>query len=317
MVGRVNCWLIEDDPLTLVDTGPNSGLALDRLEQALREHGHALADLELIVVSHQHIDHLGLVDVLARRAGAEVATLDLLAPYLEDFSGQAEEDDVFAERLMVRHGIAPEVAQALRSVSRAFRGWGAGTSVTRRLADGGELALRDRTFRVLHRPGHSPSDTVLWAEDEGLMIGADHLLAHISSNPLLTRPLPGTEHQASAAGERPRALVTYLDSLAQTYEQDVRVVLTGHGEPVTDHRALIDQRRRMHDHRARKIHGLLEVGALTAHEIAVALFGEVALTQAYLTLSEVLGHVDLLLADGRAREEDEGGVTRFAATGDG
>jgi glyoxylase-like metal-dependent hydrolase (beta-lactamase superfamily II) len=315
MVGRVNCWLIEDDPLTLVDTGPNSGLALDRLEQALRERGHALADLELIVVTHQHIDHLGLVDVLARRAGAEVATLDLLAPYLEDFSGQAEEDDVFAERLMVRHGIAPEVAQALRSVSRAFRGWGAGTSVTRRLADGGELALRDRTFRVLHRPGHSPSDTVLWAEDEGLMIGADHLLAHISSNPLLTRPLPGTENGPPT--QRPRALVTYLDSLARTYAQDVRVVLTGHGEPVMDHRALIDQRRRMHDRRARKIHGLLEERPLTAHEIAVALFGEVALTQAYLTLSEVLGHVDLLLDDGRAREEDDGAVTRFAATGDG
>ena len=34
-VGRVNCYLIEDDPLTLVDTGPNSGKALDELERAL------------------------------------------------------------------------------------------------------------------------------------------------------------------------------------------------------------------------------------------------------------------------------------------
>jgi hypothetical protein len=40
----------------------------------------------------------------------------------------------------------------------------------------------------------------------------------------------------------------------------------------------------------------------------------VAVTQAYLTLSEVLGHVDLLLNDGRAREEREGGLVRFAAT---
>ena len=34
-VGRVNCYLIEDDPLTLVDAGPNSGKALDALERAL------------------------------------------------------------------------------------------------------------------------------------------------------------------------------------------------------------------------------------------------------------------------------------------
>ena len=34
-VGRVNAYLIEDSPLTLVDSGPNSAKALDELEQAL------------------------------------------------------------------------------------------------------------------------------------------------------------------------------------------------------------------------------------------------------------------------------------------
>ena len=48
-VGRVNCYLIEDEPLTLVDTGPNSGAALDALERALREHGRRIEDLERIV----------------------------------------------------------------------------------------------------------------------------------------------------------------------------------------------------------------------------------------------------------------------------
>jgi hypothetical protein len=37
----------------------------------------------------------------------------------------------------------------------------------------------------------------------------------------------------------------------------------------------------------------------------------VAVTQAYLTLSEVLGHMDLLVADGRAIEEESDGVVRF------
>ena len=36
-VGRVNCYLIEDEPLTLVDTGPNSGKSLDELERQLAE----------------------------------------------------------------------------------------------------------------------------------------------------------------------------------------------------------------------------------------------------------------------------------------
>ena len=32
-VGRVNCYLIEDEPLTLLDSGPNSGRALDELDE--------------------------------------------------------------------------------------------------------------------------------------------------------------------------------------------------------------------------------------------------------------------------------------------
>jgi hypothetical protein len=39
----------------------------------------------------------------------------------------------------------------------------------------------------------------------------------------------------------------------------------------------------------------------------------VAVTQAYLTLSEILGHLDLLVSDGRAIEDASGPVTRFAA----
>ena len=60
-------------------------------------------------------------------------------------------------------------------------------------------------------------------------------------------------------------------------------------------RALIDERFALHERRAEKIDGLIEEQPRTAYEIAQALWGNVAVTQAYLTLSEVLGHVDLLL----------------------
>ncbi len=112
------------------------------------------------MITHQHIDHFGLAAILARRSGAEVAALDRLAPILAGYGQQAESEDLFAERLMLRHGIPPEVVTVLRSVSASFRAWGSAVEVTRPLSDGGELALRDRTLRVLHRPGHSPSDTV-------------------------------------------------------------------------------------------------------------------------------------------------------------
>ncbi|HYB24079.1 MAG TPA: MBL fold metallo-hydrolase, partial [Solirubrobacteraceae bacterium] len=310
--GRVNAYLIEDSPLTLVDSGPNSAKALDELEQALARHGRRVEDIELLVITHQHIDHFGLASILARRSGAQVAALEAVAPFLASYGQEAELDDLFAERLMLRHGIPPEVVTVLRAVSAGFRAWGAAVEVTRPLADGEELRLRDRTLKVLHRPGHSPSDTVFWDEERALMLAADHLIAHISSNPLLARPLSASaEHDYD--GPRPQALLTYIDSLTKTRAMELSLVLSGHGRPITDHVALIDERFRLHHRRAERIRRLIAAEPRTAHEIAQELWGNVAVTQAYLTLSEVLGHVDLLLRDGRVTEEERDGVVRFRA----
>jgi glyoxylase-like metal-dependent hydrolase (beta-lactamase superfamily II) len=309
-VGRVNAYLIEDSPLTLVDSGPNSAKALDELEQALAGRGHAIEDIELLVVSHQHIDHFGLASILARRSGAEVAALEQLAPFLARFGEEAEADDRFSQSLMLRHGIPPEIVTALRAVSASFRAWGSAVEVTRPLADGAELVLRERTLRVLHRPGHSPSDTVFLDESRGILLAADHLIAHISSNPLLTRPLGADPDHA---GPRPQALVTYIDSLERTRAMDLSLVLPGHGRPITDHATLIDERFRLHRRRAEKIRRLIASQPRTAHEIAQELWGNVAVTQAFLTLSEVLGHVDLLLADGGVVEDERDGVVHFRA----
>ncbi len=315
MVGRVNAYLIEDDPLTLVDSGPNSAKALDELEQALALRGHRIEDIELLVISHQHMDHFGLASILARRSGAEVAALAPLAPFLASYGAQTDLDDSLAEILMLRHGIPAEIVTALRAVSAGFRAWGSAVEVTRPLLADSELALRDRTLRVLHRPGHSPSDTAFYDAERGVLLAADHLIAHISSNPLLARPLDAGEEylDRAKAGERPQALITYMASLEQTRAMELELVLPGHGRPITEHRELIDERFRLHARRAEKINRLISAQPRTAHEIAQELWGNVAVTQAYLTLSEVLGHVDLLLRDGFVVERQTGGVVRFEA----
>jgi glyoxylase-like metal-dependent hydrolase (beta-lactamase superfamily II) len=209
---------------------------------------------------------------------------------------------------MLRHGIPEDVVTALRSVSRSFRAWGARADVTRPLRDGEELRLRDRALEVQHRPGHSPSDTLFWDAERRILLCADHLIAHISSNPLISRPLDGSD-------ERPRALMMYIESLRRTRELPAQIVLPGHGEPIVDHKALIDERFALHRRRAEKIFGLIAEQPRTAYEIAQELWGNVAVTQAFLTLSEVLGHIDLLADDGRVEETRDGDLIRFRGVG--
>ena len=308
-VGRVNCWLVEDQPLTLVDTGPNSGKALDELERQLAQHDRRIEDLELVIITHQHIDHLGLIEIVAERSGAEVAAIGVAVQRLGNFGEDAERDDEYAAGLMRRYGIPDDVVTALRTVSASFRAWGAHAQVTRPLADGELLELGDRSLEVQHRPGHSPSDTVFWDSDREILIAADHLIAHISSNPLMARPLDGSS-------ERPRALIDYIASMRLTRELPARIVLPGHGEPITDHRALIDDRLVMHRRRASKLLRLIQDGPRTPYELAQEMWGNVAVTQAFLTLSEVVGHADVLVECGLVTEvEGDDGIVRLEATG--
>ena len=217
---------------------------------------------------------------------------------------------MYAQEIMRRHGVPADLVNVLGVVGAAFRPYGSSGTVTRPLVDEDTLALRDRTLRVLYRPGHSQSDLVFLDEDRRLLLAGDHLLSHISSNPLITRAF-GSEDPSTR--ERVRPLVDYIASLRATAELEVELVLGGHGDPVTDHAALIAERLRLHERRARKIERLLQAGPITAHQIAVSMWGNVAVTQAFLTLSEVLGHLDLLLADGRAREHDDGESSTFSA----
>ena len=308
-VGRVNCYLIEDDPLTVVDVGPNSGTSLDELESGLEAHGHRIEDLELIIVTHQHIDHMGLLEIVGRRSEAEIASLDLLAPYLAHFNEDADAEDEQAVHVMRRNGVPEDVASALASVTRSFRAWGGQAEVTRPLKEGERIEFGNRSLEVQHRPGHSPSDTCFWDAERSILIAADHLISKISSNPLLSRPLDGSS-------DRTRALIDYIASLKKTRELPAELVLSGHGNPILDHVDLIDKRFDQYQRRAEKIYALVKDGSATGYEISQKIWGNIAVTQAFLTISEVVGHLDLLIEAGFVNEEDDGETVTYVATGD-
>lgn len=303
-VGRVNCYLLEGDPLTLIDAGPCSDRSWEVLTAGISRAGYGIGDLELIVVTHQHIDHIGQVARAAGESGAEVAALDLAVKRLAEFSYGTEEEDRMAVGLMVRHGVPGEVAEGLREMTASFHNWGAPVTVTRPLPAGSEVAMGSVGYRVLHRPGHSPSDTVFWDPDRKLAIAGDHLLSHISSNPLIARPLDGSPG-------RTRSLIDYERSLRQTREMPIELMLSGHGVPILDHATLIDKRLAARERRTRKILDLLSGRPRSAHSIAEEIWGNVAMTQAYLTLSEVIGHLDILLEQGYAEQVDRNGRTGF------
>jgi glyoxylase-like metal-dependent hydrolase (beta-lactamase superfamily II) len=311
-IGPVNAWVLRGDPLTLVDPGPLMTETRVALEAGLAELGLSVADVELIVLTHQHHDHIGLAAEVRERSGAQVAAIAPLAHFLADFDAAMDRDDAYAVALMRRHGVSEQAVTMLDGISRAFRPFATGVPVDRVLDEGDVLEAGGRRFEVALRPGHSPTDTLLYDRDAGLLVAGDHLLREISSNPV-AHPPPGDADPAAAAASsgRPRPLVDYLASMRRTAQlPGVALVLPGHGDAFEGARGLVEQRVAMHERRAAKILDEID-GQRTAADVGRRLWRNVPVTQAYLVLSEVLGHLDVLAERGQVAEAQQDGVVRY------
>lgn len=301
---RVNVYLVAGERPVLIDAGPNWASALGALESGLAGLGYSLADVGTVLITHHHMDHAGLAGFVAERSGAEIVALHVAADYLVDYEANAEADEAVRERTIIEHGGDADLATALHAASRTIHGFG-GSSHARSVGDGETVLAAGTRFRALHRPGHSGSDTV-WVDDERrLVFAGDHLLAGVSANAIVDRELG-----IAAAGRRARSLLDYRRSLLRTRALDADLVLAGHGSLIVDHGALIDERLGRQDERAETLLSLLGSTPRTARDLSFALLGEAARTQVFLALSETLGHLDLLLEAGRAREVELAGGCR-------
>ena len=304
----VNCYLLEGDPLTLVDPGPDWEETAIELDAALRMRRLRVEDVEQVVLTHQHLDHVGLAYRVRERSGAPVVAHHLLHDFLHDLPESMRLEDDYQAEVMRLHGVPEERISELYAVSEIHRRYGGSVQVDRLLQEGDVVEMGGRSFTVEFRSGHSPTDTIFVAPDHRIAIVGDHLIGKISSNPVVHRPLD----RPADVRHRRRALEAYLDSLRRTGALDIDVLLPGHGNPVEEgHGALVADRIDFHARRKERIFGALDARVLTAHEIALALWGSVAEREAFLTLSETLGHLDLLEDEGRVRQVESDGLVRY------
>jgi glyoxylase-like metal-dependent hydrolase (beta-lactamase superfamily II) len=284
-----------------VDPGMVIPESLAMVEDLLGSAGLSLADVAQVVVTHGHPDHFGAAGWVAERSGAVVVSgeaeqarilrldrpgwLELLADlglpesFLVSFPGVREQ---------IRHLLHLPDPAALRAV-----------------ADGDQLAAGGRSWAVLETPGHAVGHVSLWDSGSGTLVSGDHLLPQITPNPFV-------EVDDGPTGRR-HSLIEYLDSLDRFAALDPAVGLPGHGPAFTGVPELVQRLRRHHARRADRILAeVIEMGEPTPYELSCRLFPGLEDFAVVLGLSEVVGHLDLLAAEGRAVQVDSHPV-RFVA----
>jgi glyoxylase-like metal-dependent hydrolase (beta-lactamase superfamily II) len=307
-VGPVHTYLLPGDPLTLIDAGPRTADARAALEAGLVQHSVNLSDIQRVIITHAHVDHYGLVGEIVEASGAEVWAHPLAQPSIEGWPSSRALHDRFWLELLLASGVPANLAQRTASLYQGMEQLISHAPVARLLDEGETIGLAGADWQVLHCPGHADSLICLYQPGDRLLLGNDHLLAHISSNAIVGPPSPGES-------QRRRPLVDYWASLGRIYEMQIALVIPGHGDAVADVRGLIHSRFRFYERRLARLQEELRRGSQSVWQLAQAIFRRLDLTDTYLAASEVLGHLDVLEDKGLvARTTGDDGVWRYRLT---
>lgn len=286
-VGDTHVYLLKGDILTLVDAGVKTKEAWEALKSGLRKIGYYPNDIEQIVLTHHHPDHIGLIEQFPR---AERLIADSQVDYWITRDEQYLEQYVqFFIGFFTSCGVPDRYLSFIKKLegSLSFAGKGKLTST---LKNGDFIPGHDH-WQVIETKGHAQSHLSFFREEDGTFIGGDHLLHHISSNPLLEPP---SNHQES----RPKPLLQYRSSLKKCLSLDIQTVLPGHGKIFSEVEKLINFRLQRQEKFARRVERLLKKERLTPFQVCRYLFPKQFAKQLDLTMSETIGQLDFLQAKG-------------------
>src|SRR5712691_1621382 len=116
-IGPVNVYLIAEDPITLIDTGPKTKEATEALREALRKARVRVSDIRRIVLTHAHEDHCGLARAL--RDEAKDAEVLVHAWETGHRAGRLEYEE--HRQLLVRAGVPQDEVEVMRRMYDGVR----------------------------------------------------------------------------------------------------------------------------------------------------------------------------------------------------
>ncbi|MDT7689589.1 MAG: hypothetical protein QOE46_2348 [Acidobacteriota bacterium] len=293
-IGPVNVYLIAEEPLTLIDTGPKTKEALAALKEGLRQARLRISDVRRIVLTHAHEDHCGLAKQL--RDEAKDAEVFVHGWETGHSVGRLEYDEQRA--LLERAGVPSEEIAEMRRMYEGVRRYADALEDHEHaeLVDNDEIKFEKGTLRVVHTPGHTPGSCSFLREADRTIIAGDCVLKRITPNPVLSPdPIDPTR--------RFHSLAEYLVSLARLRSLHPTLVYGGHGDAVEDYEELFNRYLRAINERQIEVVRLIPKAGATAWDIALELFPGATDVHRFLAVSETVAHLDLAHTEGKLAVE--------------
>lgn len=289
-IGAVNVYLIKEDPITIIDTGPKTKEAIDALHAGLKQAGVNVGDIRRIVLTHAHEDHCGL----ARSLRDEAKDAEVFVHIWETGHRAARLEHEENLKLLQRAGVPDDEIQSMRQLYEQVRQYADSLDEEhcRALNDEDELEFETGSLRVIHTPGHTPGSCSFLREADRTIIAGDCVLKRVTPNPVIS-PDP------IDPSRRFRSLAEYLVSLARVRSFAPTLVYGGHGEPIHDYEELFNRYLRAINERQAAVVRLVPKNGATAWEVSRQMFPEAGDVHRFLAVSEAVAHLDQAESEGK------------------
>lgn len=303
-VGDVHVYMVKGDRLTLVDAGMKTEAAWEAFQYQLKQLRLKPADIEQVILTHHHPDHVGLLDFLSPQL--EVYGHPANERWLNKTPTFMNEWKTFFTNIFAKCGVSEHTEALLRSMKRTLDFACQQRSISGTIIDG-DTPPGMNGWTVVETLGHAQSHIVLYREKDRVMIGGDQLLDKTLSNPLLEPPLSGET-------ERPKSQLQYNESMRKLLDYPISTLYPGHGANIENVPEVIDYWLSRQHKRALKVREMLKDTPLTVYEICQRLFPSAYKKELSLTVSVAVGQIDYLRSlDALTVIQEENKPLRFLA----
>jgi len=299
-VGPVNIYLIKNEPLTLVDVGPDTAKAKEALREGLKSLGVDLSEIQRIFLTHSHPDHCGLAAWVNDASGAKIYA------HPHELRRMTANSDHIKERMpfVIQSGLPDDkIAEVMGEKDKLPRPNLDGKDVE--VLYGGEaFECEGGSFQILHLPGHAPGHLCLYVPSQGYLFSGDFLLPHITPNPILE---PDPENPS----RRLPVLRQYFSGLQVLEKMNIKLVWPGHGGVFNDFRSVIKVGYEHHQRQFKNIKKVLGNERKSCYQVTRAIYPSLKGWNIFMGISEVQAHLDYLIYKEELRGEVDGEVMYY------
>jgi glyoxylase-like metal-dependent hydrolase (beta-lactamase superfamily II) len=291
---KINIYFVTRPVPTLIDAPPNDPVFLRELGDALRAVGYSIKDIEVIIVTHPHLDHYGSAAIIAKESGAQVWASRDTGLFLRNFEEECLEEEAFIAKSLELSAVPGDLINYSKQFFRFMKQYASGVVTSRYFEMGEAISLGLNSFVIEGVPGHTPWCIMLYSAKEQIAFTGDFLLKEISSNPLIQRPWKVPDGYKS--------LRAYTSSLERVARMDLKLALPGHGPLIENPKERIKDLLGLMNTRTEQIITVLRNRHnLTIIDIVREVFPELQREQLFLAISEIFAHLDVLEDESKVR----------------